>query len=213
MMQSSKTVWIGLILACSTVACSKTVSPPTAAASAYPAASKSSSQVSDKVLSTGTKFAVTLPTEISTSKDHDQDHLTMPVHSSLFGSNPALKGAKVEGHLEDVVKAARGKKASLHLMFDDIVLADGTAQPIDAALVETHLETKTQGKFLKNAGVILGGAAAGHFLGNKIGKRHGGLAGATAATAFVLSSPGGEVVLKKGTELDLKLESPLDVSS
>jgi hypothetical protein len=63
---------------------------------------------------------------------------------------------------------------------------------------------------LQNAVIILGGATAGHFLGNKTNFKHGGLAGGAAATAYVLSSPGGEVVLKKGTDVKLKLKTPLN---
>ena len=137
----------------------------------------------------------------------------MRVKNSLVGGNTTLKDAQIQGHLEDVVKAAKGKKASLHLVVDDIVLKDGTANPIDATLVNTQVETKTKGKFIQNAGIILGGAAAGHFLGNKANFKHGALAGGAAATAFVLSSPGGEVVLKKGTDLKLKLKTALNTTS
>ncbi len=158
----------------------------------------------------GTIFEVSLPTEISTGKNRSQDRLTLPVKSPLVGGNSILKGAKVEAHLEDVVKAQRGRKASLHLVFDDIVLKDGTTQPIEATLLNTKVESKTKGQFLKNVGIIVGGTAAGHFVGKKVGQNHGGLAGAAAATAFVLSSPGGEVVLKKGSELEVKLKSPIE---
>ncbi len=201
-MKKSMSVFLGILLVGSTVACGK----------GNDSGSSSKLSLSQAAVPTGTKFEVTLPAEISTGKNHSQDKLILPVHSPLVGANPALKGAKVEGHLENVVKAERGKKASLHLVFDDIVLKDGTTAPIDAVLTETRLETKTQGKFLKNAGLILGGAVAGHFAGKAAGMKHGGLAGAGAATAFVLSSPGGDVVLKKGTELDLKLRSPLEVA-
>lgn len=202
-MKQSMSVFLGILLVGSTVACGKGSDSGNSA---------KLSAASQGTLPSGTKFEVTVPAEISTGKNHNQDRLVLPVHSPLVGANPALKGAKVNAHLENVVKAERGKKASLHLVFDDIVLKDGTTAPIDAVLTETKLETKTQGKFLKNAGVILGGAVAGHFAGKAAGVKHGGLAGAGAATAFVLSSPGGDVVLKKGTELDLKLKSPLEMA-
>jgi hypothetical protein len=157
----------------------------------------------------GTKFEVDVPQEISTGKNKNMDEVVFPVNTGLVGANPALKGAKVEGHLENVVKAQRGKKATLHLVFDEIMFKDGTTQPINAQLLNTKVETKTKGKFLRNAGLILGGAVAGNFVGNKTGTKHGGLAGAAAATAFVLASPGGEVVIKKGTDLELKLKSPI----
>jgi hypothetical protein len=162
------------------------------------------------VIPAGTKIEVSVPAEISTGKNRNNDRLVFPVDSPLVGGNPVLKGAKVEGHLENVVKAEKGRKASLHLVFDNIVFKNGSVKPIDAQLLNTKVETKTKGKFLKNAGIIMGGAVAGHFLGKKTGVKHGGLGGAAAATAFVLASPGGEVVLKKGTDLDLKLKSPIE---
>ncbi|NJM78184.1 MAG: hypothetical protein HC852_23425 [Acaryochloridaceae cyanobacterium RU_4_10] len=162
------------------------------------------------VIPAGTKIEVSVPAEISTGKNRNNDRLIFPVDYPLVGGNPVLKGAKVEGHLENVVKAEKGRKASLHLVFDNIVFKNGSVKPIDAQLLNTKVETKTKGKFLKNAGIIMGGAVAGHFLGKKTGVKHGGLGGAAAATAFVLTSPGGEVVLKKGTDLDLKLKSPIE---
>jgi hypothetical protein len=191
---------LSLLFASSVVACGKSSEAPT----------NSQAQLPPGAVPAGTKFEVSVPTEVSTAKNRDKDELVLPVKSPLVGGNPILKGAKVEAHLEDVVKAQKGKKASLHLVFDEIVLKDGKSLPLDATLVDTKIESKTKGQFLKNAAIIAGGTAAGHFAGKKLNKKHGGLAGAAAATAFVLASPGGDVVLKKGSELDLKLKSPLD---
>jgi hypothetical protein len=195
-MRKLTSLFLGILFVGSTTACGK----------------GPESKVSENlgVVPAGTKIEVSVPAEISTGKNKTNDRLTLPVKSPLVGGNPILKGAKVEGHLEDVVKAAKGRKASLHLVFDDIKLKDGAVAPINAQLLNTKVETKTKGKFLKNAGIVMGGAVAGHFVGSKVGQKHGGLAGAAAATAFVLASPGGEVVLKKGTELDLKLKSPIE---
>jgi hypothetical protein len=192
-------LFLSLLFASSIVACGKSSETIT-----------SQAQLAPGSVPAGTTFEVSVPTEVSTGKNRDQDALILPVKSPLVGGNPVLKGAKIEAHLEDVVKAQKGKKASLHLVFDDIVLKDGKSLPIDASLVDTKIESKTKGQFLKNAAIIAGGTAAGHFAGKKMGQKHGGLAGGAAATAFVLASPGGEVVLKKGSELDLKLKSPLD---
>jgi hypothetical protein len=160
----------------------------------------------------GTTFDTILQEDLSTGKNRDSEHFTLRVKNSLLGGNQTLKDAQIQGHLEDVVKAARGKKASLHLVVDDIQLKNGQSYPIDAALVSTQVETKTKGKFLQNTGIILGSAVAGHFLGNKANFKHGALAGGAAATAFVLSSPGGEVVLKKGTDIKWKLKTALNTA-
>jgi hypothetical protein len=191
---------LSLFVMSGTVACGRADSDngsPQAAASAVPA---------------GTKFEVDVPTEISTGKSLTQDRFVMPVINPLVGGNPTLKGAKVTAHLENVVKAARGKKAKMHLVFNEITLKDGTTQPLDVKLLNTKVETKTKGQFLKNTGIILGGAVAGKFIGDKTQKKHGSLAGAAAATAFVLASPGGEVIIKKGTDLELKLNRPLTLA-
>jgi hypothetical protein len=153
-----------------------------------------------------------LQQELSSGKNKKNEKFTIKIKNGSVGKYPILKDAAIEGHLEDVTKAAKGKKAALNLFFDDIKLKNGDLLPIDATLVNTQVETKTKGQFLKNAGIILGGTVAGHFVGDKTNFKHGKLAGAAAATAFVLSSPGGEVVLKKGTDLQVKLKSGLAVN-
>jgi hypothetical protein len=193
-------LFLSLLFVSGTVACGKS-SEPTA---------NLATQAQSQVVPAGATFEVSVPEEISSGKNKNQDRLVLPVKSPLIGANPTLKGAKVEGHLENVVKAERGKKAKLNLVFDQIVLKNGSSQPIEASLVDTKIESKTKGQFLKNVGIIAAGTAAGHFIGKKAGQKHGGIAGAAAATAFVFASPGGEVVLKKGTEIDLKLKRPID---
>ncbi len=158
----------------------------------------------------GVTLDTDLQQELSSGKNRNNDKFTIKIKNGSVGKYPALKDATIEGHLENVTKAAKGKKAQMNLTFDDVKLKNGELLPIDASLVNTKVETKTKGQFLKNAGIILGGTIAGNFVGDKTKFKHGKLAGAAAATAFVLSSPGGEVVLKKGTDLQLKLKSNLD---
>ncbi len=162
------------------------------------------------VVPAGTTIDTDLQKELSSGKNRNDEKFTIKIKNGSVGKYAVLKDATIEGHLENVTKAAKGKKAQLNLFFDDIKLKNGDVLPIDATLINTKVETKTKGQFLKNTGIILGGAIAGHFVGDKANFKHGKLAGTAAATAFVLSSPGGEVVLKKGTDLQLKLKSNLD---
>ncbi len=186
---------LGAVLIGNTVACSKPEK-----------ANITASNPQTQAIPAGTSINGILQEDLSTAKNANNQRFTLKVKDS------SLKDAQIQGHLEEVIKAARGKKASLHLVIDDIVLKDGSTYPIDATLTNTEVESKTQGKFIQNAGVILGGAVAGRFLGDKAKFKHGGLAGGAAAAAFVLSSPGGEVVLKKGTNVKLKLKTPLDIT-
>ncbi len=212
-MQKLTSFLLSVILLTNTVACSHPhdrMSSESNNTNTLTASKNGQPQLAD--VPAGTVFDTTLQQGISTGKNYNNDQFQLKVKSSFFGKNKTLAGGIVQGHLENIVKAARGKKASLHLVFDDIQLQDGSTYPIDATLVNTQVETKTKGKFLQNAGIILGGAAAGHFVGNKAKFKHGALAGGAAATAFVLSSPGGEVVLKKGTNVKLKLNTALNAN-
>ncbi|MEH2397533.1 hypothetical protein [Nostoc sp.] len=203
---------LSAIFLSSTVACNKTSSQTNSTPTNNKTAitdSKSSQSNNQISVPTGTSFDTVLQENISTGKNQNNDNFILQIKNSLKGGDQVLKDGQIQGHLEDVVKAAKGKKASLHLVFDDISLKNGASYPIDATLTNTLLETKTKGKFIQNAGIVLGGTVAGHFLGNQAKFKHGGLAGGTAAAAFVLSSPGGEVALKKGTNIKLKLNSPI----
>ncbi|MEH2294060.1 hypothetical protein [Nostoc sp.] len=203
---------LSAIFLSSTVACNKTSSQSNSTPTNNKTAitdsisNQSNNQIS---VPAGTSFDTVLQENISTGKNKNNDSFILQIKNSLKGGNQVLKDGQIQGHLEDLVKAAKGKKASLHLVFDDISLKNGASYPIDATLTNTLLETKTKGKFIQNAGIVLGGTVAGHFLGNQAKFKHGGLAGGTAAAAFVLSSPGGEVALKKGTNIKLKLNSPI----
>ncbi|MEH2376185.1 hypothetical protein [Nostoc sp.] len=204
---------LSAILLSGTVACNKTNSQTdsTSSNNKTAIAERTSSQPNNQQISvpTGTSFDTVLQQDISTVKSQNNDRFVLEMKNSSIGGNKVLQDGQIQGHLEDVVKAAKGKKASLHLVFDDISLKNGSSYPIDATLVNTKLETKTKGKFIQNTGIVLGGTIAGHFLGNQAKFKHGGLAGGAAATAFVLSSPGGEVALKKGTNIKLQLKSAI----
>lgn len=159
----------------------------------------------------GTKFEAKLQEDLSTAKNQSQDRFLLRVQKPLFGGVALLDGTQVQGHLEQVVKAAKGQKAKMNLVFDDLVFKNGSHAPISVTLLNSKVQTKTKGTFLRNTGIILGGAVAGRYLGKKTGLPLGTTGGVAAATAYILNSPGGEVVVKKGTKLELKLNKPLTV--
>ncbi len=206
-MKRSIPVLLSIALVSSTVACSKAPEQANTAAGANK--STSTALAKPVAIPAGTTLNTDLQQALSSGKNRAQDQFTLKVKSGWFDKNPELKGAQIEGHLEQVVKAEKGKKARLELVFDGVKLKNGDLYPLDATLVNTQIESKTKGKFLQNTGIILGGVVAGRFLGDKAKFKHGGLAGGAAAAAFVLSSPGGEVALQKGTDVQLKLKSPL----
>ncbi|MBD2211188.1 hypothetical protein H6G27_15010 [Nostoc linckia FACHB-104] len=212
-MKSFVPLLLSAALLTNTVACSKpndkVANTANSNQTTQTAKNASNTQNSEVSVPAGTSLDTVLQKELSTGKNSENEPFTLKVKNSVKGVKPDLKNAEIQGHIENVVKAAKGKKATLRLVFDEITLKNGATYPIDAALVNTQVETKTKGKFIQNAGIILSGTVAGHFIGKKTNVKHGGLAGAAAATAYVLSSPGGEVVLKRGTKVKLKLKSAL----
>jgi hypothetical protein len=194
----------------SLVGCKSKVEDKPKTSSAMTTTTTSNKTLAAGAIPVGTTINTDLQQELSSGKNKNNDKFSIKIKSGSVSKYPAFKDATIEGHLEKVVKATKGKKTELDLVFDDVKLKSGELIPIEADLVNTQIETKTKGQFLKNAGIILGGTVAGHFIGDKANFKHGKMAGAAAATAFVLSSPGGEVVLKKGTDLQLKLKANLD---
>lgn len=159
----------------------------------------------------GTEFEGKLQEELSTAKNKNQDRFLLRVQKPLFGGVPLLQDTQVQGHLEQVVKAAKGQKAKMNLVFDDIIFKNGSRSPLNVTLLNSKVQTKTKGTFLRNTGIIVAGAVAGRYIGKKTGVPLGTAGGLAAASAYVLNSAGGEVVVKKGTKLELKLNKPLTV--
>jgi hypothetical protein len=151
------------------------------------------------LVKSGTTFQGALQQEIATNKSHDGDTFTLKQHDTLMHKEPALHGAVIEGHVENVSAAGVGKKPALTVVFDDIRMPDGTTAPVDVRVVNiSAFDAKTH--HWRTFGMVLGGAIAGHIAA---GKHHGGLAG--AAGGYVLSQqmktnvdakPGTIVVLK-----------------
>lgn len=206
------TLSVGSLASCGSKVADRSTTTTTQPATAPGAIAKTTTTTATAlpVIPAGTSINTDLQQELTSGKNRPNDQFVLKVKNGSVSKYPALKDAVIEGHLQNVVKAAKGKKAQMNLFFDAIKLKNGDVLPIAASLVNTQVETKTKGQFLKNAGIILGGTVAGNFLGKKTNFKHGKLAGAAAATAYVLSSPGGEVVLKKGTDLKLKLVANLD---
>lgn len=140
----------------------------------------------------GTRFNGKLQNEIATNKSHDGDTFTIV----------ASDGTTVEGHIANVSPAGMGKKPALTLAFDDVRTPDGATAPIDVRVLNMGaFDAKSH--HWRTAGMVLGGAIAGHMAA---GKHHGGLLG--AGGAYVLSQQmKTNVDVKPGTRIELRFLS------
>jgi hypothetical protein len=146
-------------------------------------------------------------TPLSTKTSKNGDPFAMTETDLIFVHHPELKGATIEGHLEDVVPAGSTHKASMNVIFDDIKFADGRTEPISVAVKNmSAFEPKTH--HLRDVGLIVGSAVVGHVVSKKTGHVGGTLAGAAAGFAIV-SAMKSDVTIKPGTIVKLKLLSDL----
>ncbi len=107
-----------------------------------------------------------------------------------------------------------GSRATLFLLFDQIILPDGKRIPLAASL-DTKKGSKViriKGKAVKDATVIGGGALLGSLAAKSSGRnsaKQGLVVGAVAGTGAVFLSNALEVKLPVGTELTIELDQPL----
>ncbi len=142
---------------------------------------------------------------LNSKSNHDGDTFTLAEKDTFFHHNPPLKGAVVEGHLENVTPASATHKATMSIIFDDIKLPDGSTLPIHAK-VDSIKEFEPKTHHLRDAALIVGGAVAGHMVAKQ---HHGGLAGAAAGFALA-STLKSDINVKQGTLVQLKLLNELD---
>ena len=158
------------------------------------------------LVAAGTDFYGKLQQPISTKTSHDGDTFVLVETDTLFHKNPALHGASIDGHLDNVKPAGPMHNAGLTLVFDDVRMADGTKAPVNVRLISMHaFEPKTH--HMRTIGMMIGGAVAGHEIAKHTGKHHGTLMG--AAGAYALSQTlKTDIVVPAGTVLEVKFVQP-----
>jgi hypothetical protein len=152
----------------------------------------------------GAEIDARMLTPISTKTAQSGDAFKLAITDLLFVHHPELKGAIIDGHVEDVTPASPTHKAGLSVIFDDITFADGKSEPISVAVKNmSALEPKTH--HIRDMGIIIGSAVAGHIASKKTGHGGGTLVGGAAGFAIV-SALKSDIVIKPGTLLKLRLQ-------
>ncbi|HZN53771.1 MAG TPA: glycine zipper 2TM domain-containing protein [Candidatus Polarisedimenticolaceae bacterium] len=168
-------------------------------------------------LATGTDIEVELLDAASSKTSQVGDSVRARVTKDVVGDGRVVvpAGSVVNGTVTEAVPLKTiGGAASLGLRFDTIDLADG-AVPISASL---HQKGKSETG--KDAGTIAGAAAGGALLGRLLSKHDktkgtviGAAVGAAAGTGAAAATKGKEVEIPAGTQLALKLEQPIQVTT
>lgn len=167
----------------------------------------------------GTTFAVTLNETLSTETNRVGDMFTATLPSPIRAEDGQIvvpAGAVIRGRLTQVDKSGHvGETGVIALAFESISF-EGQSLALDGTVVKANPQRKSRTSTGQTVGTAAAGAAAGAVLGRVIGKDAkgtiaGAVIGAAAGTAIAMGTADVDVVLPAGSELVIRLDSPLEV--
>ncbi len=160
------------------------------------------------IVAAGTVYYGKLAAPIGTKTSKDGDAFAI---DETRASDPSLRGAAIDGHVEGVAPAGPMRNPKMTVVFDDIRMADGSKAPVDVELIDFRAFSP-RAHHLRTIGLMIAGAIAGHEVAKRTGKRHGALLG--AASGYALSQGlKTDIVVPAGTLLELRFKSPVTTSA
>lgn len=163
------------------------------------------------LVTAGTVYYGKLQQPIGTKTSKDGDTFALAQTDTMLHKLPGLHGSTIEGHLENVHAAGAMRKPAMTIVFDDILMPDGTKAPVDVQLVSMNaFEPKTHR--LRTIAMMIGGAIAGHEVAKHTGGSHAGLMGAAAGYALSQTLKT-DIAVPAGTVIELKFKSPVTAQS
>jgi len=173
----------------------------------------------------GTTIPVQLINKLSTKTLKPGDGVyTMTVFPITLNDEIVIPvGSSVKGVVVLVERPGKVKgKAGLALSFQTLILPTGSTIPLFASLASSSdAETTTEGKIkgestagedaVKVVGAVAVPAVIGGVVGGRSSARIGAGVGAAAGLATILLTRGKDIVLDKGTTLEIVLDRPIDM--
>jgi hypothetical protein len=167
----------------------------------------------------GTTLSLTLNETLSTRSNQVGDAFTATLQSPVLdglGNVLIPAGATVRGRLTQVDKSGHvGETGILKLAFEAVSFG-GRSYPMDASVVQANPQRSNRTPVTESAAKVAAGAAAGAILGRVLGKNtsstvKGAVIGAAAGTAIAMGTSDVDVVLPAGSEMVIKLDSPIEI--
>jgi hypothetical protein len=162
----------------------------------------------------GTTLAVRLDSGVSSDSSRVEDPIEATLTSAVVvdGTEVLPAGASVKGAVAAVQAAGKVKgRASLALLFNSVSVAGRDGRYPIAARVHLMAPATKSEDALKIGIPAAGGAILGAVIGGKKGAAIGTAIGGGAGTAVVLSTPGDEIRLPRGTVLSIQIDQTVDV--
>ena len=184
------------------------------------------SQVPANIVPQGTILLIQLTDRIDTRGVKPGDHFHARLAEDVSAANGAVlpQGKKIKGHVSAVEP---GLHTRLLLSFDEIetprgwvpLIATVTGVPGEHGLKQSGEEGEIERKGMDKeriAEAVVVGAEEGAAQGARSGGKHGAAAGAgsgAASGALTAFEAGHDLVLDKGTALDIRVDRNLKISS
>jgi hypothetical protein len=169
----------------------------------------------------GTTVQLSLNETLSTETNQTGDAFTATVREPVLDADGQVvipAGAVVRGRVTQVQKSGRvGATAILNLAFESVSFAGGS-YPLEASVVSASPERVNRASTGEQVGKVAAGAAAGAILGRVLGKDtkstiKGAVIGAAAGTAIAMGTADVDAVLKEGSLMVIKIDSPVTVTT
>lgn len=176
-------------------------------------------RVATSTVPVGTSMLLTLNQTLSTETNRVGDSFTATLQSALTDASGNViipAGATVRGRLTQVDKSGHvGETGIIKLAFEAVSFG-GSSYPMDATVTRANPQRSNRTSTREQAAKIGAGAAAGAVLGRVLGKDtrstvKGAVIGAAAGTAVAMGTADVDVVLPAGSELVIRLDTPVEV--
>jgi outer membrane lipoprotein SlyB len=151
--------------------------------------------------------------DINTKNAQAGDGFTMDVVSPYPAGDDSFAGARIRGHVAEVIAGGQGRSARLRLAFDSIVFADGRSVPIQAAVASTQAKNENT-TTRRGLGALVGAAIGSQTIGRIIGGSAGsvvGLLGGAAGGFLYAKNDKPNFNIAKGTAIVIDTTQPLEV--
>jgi hypothetical protein len=166
------------------------------------------------MLPEGTKLGVRLDSAVGSDSSRVADAIEATLTDAVVvdGTEVFPAGSVVSGEVSAVRSAGKVKgRASLALLFDSVSVA-GRDERYPIAARVALVTPATKGQDVATIAIpAAGGAIVGALIGGTRGAAIGTAVGGGAGAAVVLSTPGQQIRLPRGTVLSLPLEQAVDV--
>jgi len=168
----------------------------------------------------GTTIQLSLNETLSTETNRAGDGFTATVKEPVLDAEGEVvlpAGAMVRGRVVQVQKSGRvGETAILNLAFESVLFA-GESYPLEASVVSANPERVNRSSTGEQVGKVAAGAAAGAILGRVLGKDtkstiKGAVIGAAAGTAIAMGTADVDAVLKEGSLMVIKIDTPVTIT-